>query len=170
MATEWFRTPFEITSTDSDLYVPLGQLSTGQAIRRIHYGWTANAVGNGYDDLFSVVNEQILAGVVTTIGDTSEFPPDPLFQPENQAPPAQRWLAWEARAMWITAFPQVDSGAWSCTTVAPAEPGSGEGQVLAPTMPVGEFLNVWFICQSGQSWPFQVPWYLTGYVSMLVEL
>jgi hypothetical protein len=167
---EWFRTPFSITSTDADLQQNLAVLSPGQAIRRCHFGWTANAVGNGYDDLFATNNEQILAGLVTTVGDGTEFPPDPLFQPENQDPPTQRWLWWEARAARVDAFPQVDTGAWSLSTVDPAQPTDAEGQVLVPQLPSGQFLRLWFIAQSGENWPFQVPWYLTGWASVLVDL
>ena len=170
MPTDWFRTSFSITSTDADLQQHLGGFTPGQAIRRVHFGWTANAVGNGYADLFATVNEQILAGLVTTVGDGDEFPPDPLFQPENIAPPTERWLWWEARAMRIDAFPQVDTGAWSCSTVDPAQPTDAEGQVRVPQLVPPDVVNLWFIAQSGETFPFNVPWYLTGYASVLFDL
>lgn len=170
MPTEWFRTTFAIRSDDDDLQANLGVIAPGQSIRRVVFGWTGNAVGNGYTDLFAVANEQLVAGIVTTVGDGTEFPPDPLFQPENQNPPLERWLWWEARAVAINAFPQVDSGAWSVVTVPPAVPTDSEGQVRVPTLPEGQDVRLWFIAQSGENWPFQVPWYLTGYASVLVDL
>lgn len=170
MPTDWFRSTFAIKSTDAFLQFNLGVFSSFQAIRRIHFGWSGNAVGNGYEDLFATVNEQIVAGIVTTIGDGTEVPPDPLFQPSNQNPPTERWLWWEARAMRIDAFPQVDSGAWSCSTVDPAEPSDSRAQLVVPPLPEGQFVRAWFVVQTDNNWPFQVGFYVTGWFSLLLDL
>lgn len=121
----------------------LAAIPAGSTVRRIRFGWGWQGFTEVTTDLHGITVNPLFAGVVTTIGNGSEVPPNPLTTPQDVAPPTQRWLWWEIRQPAVTAIDAAggtvswrDSGAQEETDV--------QTQVLATGIPGGDTLNVWF--------------------------
>jgi hypothetical protein len=130
----------------------LVKLNTGQSIVSTLCAWGFGGT-TGTTIIPAAVLGQVAAfGVVTTIGNGTETPPDALAAPNNAAPPSRRWLIWDVRAPTIAAW---DSGgqtvAW--TASPPISEGTTEAQVLAPSgMGTGNTLNAWMSWSTFGGW------------------
>jgi len=98
-------------------------------------------------NLAQVVVNPVFAGLVTTIGDGTEAVPGPLTNPDDIAPPTQRWLWWEIRQPRAIAI-DAAGGVVSWTDSGGQEVTDVQTQVLATGIPGGDTLNVWFSWQS----------------------
>jgi hypothetical protein len=128
------------------------KLNSGQTIERCHLTWGFG--GSTSTLLIPTATQGNLAalGLVTTIGNGLESPPDPISAPNNAAPPSRRWIYWSARAPVIAAWDTANYTAiW---TSSPAEEDSStKGQVLAPTgMGTGNTLNLQMTWRSFATW------------------
>jgi hypothetical protein len=125
--------------------------------RRIRWSWGFAGVTSDTVDVESIMANTLVVGLVTTVGDGSETPPNPATASGDAAPPTERWLWWEIRQPVVTA---VDHAAGMITwrDSGPQEIPDVKSQVLATGLPPGDFVNLWF---RWQSTPF-VAWDASG--------
>jgi hypothetical protein len=123
----------------------------GATFRVAHFGWGFYGDTSTVSDLhFTGGNLQVM-GLVTTVGNGTETPPNARTQSGNQAPPAQRWVYWEARAPRIAAYDSAGMLAlWADS--GGQEPVETHGQVSGKTVPVGSTLNLWASWAAGNAW------------------
>jgi hypothetical protein len=136
----------------------IGRLAAGQTYVRTHFRWGFYADTSLTTDLAAASANIFSMGLVTTIGDTTETVPNARTSTGDAAPPSRRWIYLETRAPVVTA---IDSAGGLATW---RDSGSSErtdtrGQVLAPAMPGGSTLNLWF------SWAAAGNWDATGTAS-----
>jgi hypothetical protein len=103
----------------------------------------------------------ITLGLVTTVGDGTETPPNARSQSADQVPPTQRWVYWETRSMRPTDL-DVTTGSVGWVDTGSSEQTSTKGQVLATGIPGGDTLNLW------ASWAAPGPWDASGVSSLWV--
>lgn len=168
MTTTWYRQAFTTNDVGPTTWL-LATLSVGQTLKRIRFTWSGTTVVDSYSDLVSLIGAPILFGIVTTIGDGLEDVPDPAFEPGDANPPAERWLWYEGRAMYPTAYSQSSTGTNIVTTVPASEPGDVRAMLRAPAMDAGDFVHVWVSTSADFSWPSAIRWYVNGTASVLVE-
>lgn len=168
MATTWYRSAFLLNPVGPTQWL-LATLETGQTLKRIRFTWGSTTVVGSYSDLISLIGAPVLFGIVTTIGDGLEPVPDPAFEAGDANPPAERWLWYEGRAMYPTAFSQSSTGTSIATTEPASEPGDVKAMVRAPVMAEGDFLHVWAVGSSDFTWPSAIDWFTWGTASVLVE-
>ena len=142
----WHRTANQSANYNQGWYW-LAAIPAGSTVRRVRFGWGFSGFTKETTDLHVVTQNPVFAGIVTTIGDGTEFPPLPLTNPDDIAPPTQRWLWWEIRQPTAVSLDSGgdlvawrDSGAQEVTDV--------QTQVLATGIGAGQTLNVWFAWQS----------------------
>lgn len=153
----WTRTHFLDTTGSLSGQQPLATLVEGETVVRIRIDWSATAVVSSYTDWGAALGLHYFGGVVTTIGDGTETAPKPYSDPSDVNPPSERWL-WLDGRLWSTdAFSQSATGDDSLQTREPAQPSDIKAQILAPAMPAGETLNVWFTWEQDPNWPTLVP-------------
>jgi hypothetical protein len=152
----WFRTGIADGVYDQG-WTLLAQIPNGSTYRRIRFTWGFAGVTADTVDIASIMANTLVAGLVTTIGNGTETPPNPATQSGDQAPPTQRWLWWEIRQPIVTAVDHAagvitwrDSGAQEVPDV--------KTPVLATGVPGGDLLNLWF---RWQSTPF-IAWDTSG--------
>jgi len=150
----WTRTT--ATSPNWQLgHVLLGRFTAGQTFLRAHFRWGVVADTSIDIDYYSVYQNIISLGLVTTVGDGTETPPDARLQSGDQAPPTQRWVYWETRSMRPNDLaPSTGSVGWVDT--GSTEETSTKGQVKATGLPAGQTLNLW------ASWSSTFAWDPTG--------
>jgi hypothetical protein len=138
----WYR-----TANQSEFYNVgwwwLAAIPSGSTLRRVRFGWGFQAFSEVTTDLHVISQNPMFAGVVTTIGNGSETPPNPLTTPNDVAPPTQRWLWWEIRQPKAVAV-DAAGGVVSWNDGGSSEPTDINTQVLATGIPGGDTLNVWF--------------------------
>lgn len=155
MATTWLRAVSSQNgwSTGS---TRLAQLNAGQTIQRVRFGWGFSAWLNQYANVNDMISSGMAFGLVTTIGTgAAGQAPNALTAPNNAAPPSQRWLHWEVRYPVIKAMAGDGNSIWLFDS-ARGDESDAEGQVLAPSMAGGNFLNLW------ASWSPEIGWDPTG--------
>lgn len=131
-------------------------LNAGQSIVRNHVSWGFGGSTSAWLNPTSQQGNLMAFGLVTTIGNGTESPPNPLTSPGNASPPSQRFMWWAVRApvvvAWDSANPTV---IWQSSL--PEEEGDSQGQVLAPSgMGTGNTLNLW------ATWAPFAAWDATG--------
>lgn len=129
----------------------IANVPRGKTLVRIHFGWGfTGSTHTTVDQLATMSNLQVM-GICTTVGNGTETPPNARTQAGDQAPPAQRWLWWEARAPVVSSY---DSGAeWMTWQDSGAQtPVDTKGMVSAKTIPAGDTLNVWASWEAAHTW------------------
>lgn len=131
----------------------MDNVGEGSTIKRIRWSWGFAGVTADTVSIDTIMENYLIVGLVTTIGNGLETPPNPRDAAIDAAPPTQRWLWWEVRQPIVTAVDHAagvitwrDSGAQEVPDV--------RTQVLATGIPGGEFLNLWFTWQAvtGAGW------------------
>jgi hypothetical protein len=125
----------------------VASIPSGWTYKRIRWSWGFSGFTVTTANLYNTAKNVQVAGLVTTIGNGTEVPPHPIANPNDAAPPTQRWLWWEARQ------PVAASVDGTADTVAWHDSGAQEipdvqTAVLANGVPGGSFLNLWFSWQS----------------------
>lgn len=117
-------------------------IPAGQTLLRIRFSWGFYLDSPTLTDMQNIAFNLVNWGLVTTVGNGTETPPDANTGTADVAPPTQRWLWWETRQPIPTA---IDSGAdvISWRDSGPQEEQDARGQVLATGIPAGDTLNVW---------------------------
>lgn len=157
---------------------PLTRLNAGDSVLRVLFGikadgfWTNPGTATQLE-LQSSMNNLTAFGIVTTIGNGAEAVPSPIGQPDDVAPPTQRWLFNAASTMSLTSFSGTSS-TWTMGFRANWESNQSEGMVLATGLPAGDTLGVWLSIDT-TSGPWATPsagdiaWY-TIWWSLLTKL
>lgn len=177
MAFQWARgqvTPLAYGKN----HVGLVKLSPGQSVVRVLFGikadgfWTTSGTSTQLDIQVSMSNATAF-GLVTTIGNGGETPPDAWTAPQDALPPTQRWLF---RAVSSMSFLDMSGNAstWPVGFNSTFESCETEGQVLAPAMSPGLTLNLWLAISTPLgAWstptPGDVAWY-TAWWSVLTKV
>lgn len=145
-STTWFRTGIADGVYDAG-WTLLAQIPNGSTYLRMRWSWGFAGVTADTVDIASVMANTLVVGLVTTIGDGTETPPNPATASGDAAPPTQRWLWWEIRQPVATAIDHAagviawrDSGQNEITDV--------RSQVLAVGVSPSQRLNLWFRWQS----------------------
>lgn len=118
-------------------------INSGSTYRRVRGYWGFAGVTADTVDVNQITSNPIIAGLVTTIGNGTEVPPDPVNSPSDAAPPTQRWLWWEERQIIPIAVDHA-AGIITWRDSGAQEPMDVRTQVLATGIPEGDFLNMWF--------------------------
>lgn len=135
----------------------LASYATGDTVVRARLDWGATAITETYTDWGAVLGCPYYGGVVTTIGNGTETAPKPYSDPSDVSPPAERWLWLDGRVWRTDAFSQSATGTNSLQVERPAKASDVKAMVLAPTMPAGETLNVWFTWEQDPNYPSGIP-------------
>lgn len=152
MAYHWYRT-INSASNWSRGYAWQCAIPSGSTYRRVRFSWGFTGYTSDIVDMGLMLNNQMTFGLVTTIGNGTEVPPDPITAGGDAAPPTQRWVYWETRAPVATAISHEagmifwrDSGFQTRVDT--------EAQVLATGIPSGDSLNLWASWDVTNSWDF----------------
>lgn len=137
----------------------IASVPRGDTLLRVHFGWGFYGDTSLTTDLQAVSQNLQVMGIVTTVGNGSETPPNARTASGDVAPPTQRWVYWEGRGPRLAdvdstaelAFWQ-DSGAQELVDT--------KGMVSGKSIPSGDTLNVW------ASWAAAAAWDSTGNVNL----
>jgi hypothetical protein len=111
----------------------IAEISPGQTLLRVHFGWGFGGETSAeFASMANVRNELFIFGLCTV--PHGETVPNANSQRNDQAPPTQRWIYWEARPPVVAAMDFTGGG-----VVAWRDTGSGyelstKGQVLATNL------------------------------------
>lgn len=156
MGTTWFRTGIANARYDAG-WTLLCSIPSGSTLRRVRWSWGFSGVTSDLVDIAATMENTLVSGLVTTIGNGGETPPNPAIASGDAAPPTQRWLWWEIRQPIVTAVNHA-AGVITWRDSGPQEVPDVKTQVLATGIPGGDTLNLWF---RWQSTPF-VAWDTSG--------
>lgn len=129
------------------------EINPGDTYRRVRWSWGFAGVTADTVDINAIISNPLFVGIVTTIGNGTETPPNPATASFDADPPTQRWLWWEMRQPVPVAIDHAagiitwrDSGAQEVPDI--------KTQVLATGIPGGDHLNIWFTWASltGAGW------------------
>lgn len=131
----------------------------GSTLVRSHFAWGFNGNTRSTAAIYDVERNIQVMGLVTTVGTGTETVPNARTAAGDAAPPAERWIYWEARAPRIVGW---DSGGdvalWNDTGAQ--APVDSKGMVSASTIPAGDTLNLW------ASWAAAGAWESNGRVNL----
>jgi hypothetical protein len=133
----------------------LASFAEGSTLLRVHLRWGIVADTSVDVDYSSIYQNLITMGIVTTVGNGSETPPNARLASGDADPPTQRWVYWETRGVRPVDL-DVSTGSVSWVDTGSTEPSSSKGQVLATGLPEGDTLNVW------ASWAAPFAWDASG--------
>lgn len=142
----WFRTGTADGVYDAG-WTLLCQIPDGSTYQRIRWSWGFAGVTADTVDIASIMANTLVVGLVTTIGDGTETPPNPAIASGDAAPPTQRWLWWEIRQPVVTAVDHA-AGVITWRDSGPQEIPDVKTQVLATGVSPSQRLNLWFRWQS----------------------
>jgi hypothetical protein len=133
----------------------IAAIPQGGVLRCVRFSWGFSGYTSQTANILQTLQQLMVFGIVTTVGNGTESVPNPRTAPNNAAPPTQRWLWWEGRA------PQVESYSDSADAVfyrdtPQGEPTNVQSMVSGATIPSGDDLNVW------ASWAPPGPWDVSG--------
>lgn len=130
----------------------LASVASGDTIKRIRFGWGFEGFASLTANLLDISQNVQILGLVTTVGNGTETPPNARTASGDAAPPTQRWLWWEGRAPrpQIIASPTSDVVWFSDSPRSEAD--DAKGQVLATGIPGGDTLNLWASWAPAGSW------------------
>lgn len=124
----------------------------GSTLLRVHFGWGFYGDTSTSDDLAGVALNLQVMGLVTTVGNGTETPPNARTASSNQVPPTQRWVFWEGRAPRIATYDSAGSLViWQDS--GSQEPVQTKAMVSAKSIPSGDTLNLWASWAPGLAWP-----------------
>lgn len=122
--------------------VLLASIPAGNTLLRTRFNWGFYGDTPIAIDMANTAYNILAWGLVTTIGDGTETPPNARTESYDAAPPTQRWLYWEARAPAVVAIDNA-AGVIAWRDSGPDAAGSTKGQVTATGIPEGQTLNLW---------------------------
>ncbi len=166
----WIRAGYGgITWQDTQQEYLLAQLTAGQVLVRARFAWGFGGVTSTVVSAPGILTNPMTLGLVTTIGNGSETPPNPITQSGDISPPAQRWLWWEQRVPSVAAWDAANTVAlWQSSP--PQEPVDAHGMVSAPgSMGAGNTLDVWAVFQGKYAWDASGSAELWMYFNLLVR-
>jgi hypothetical protein len=117
----------------------------------VHFAWGWFGVGSATSPFMSNAQNLQVMGLVTTVGDGSETPPDARTQAGDADPPTQRWIYWESRGGELTGVDPTGTTAY-WRDRSPQEPVDTKGQVSAKNVSAGSTLNLWASWAPAYGW------------------
>lgn len=129
----------------------MAAIPSGQTLRRVRFSWGFAGITAIETDLPNQIYDVVTLGLVTTIGNGSETPPNALTASGDAAPPTRRWLWWETRQPVISAIDYA-AGVIAWRDSGPQESVDVRSQVLATGIPAGETLNLWGSFATSYDW------------------
>jgi hypothetical protein len=154
----WARTVEAALSWDAD-YSLICSVPQGSTLLRAHFGWGWSGV-SAADVSYSVMAQNLqVMGLVTTVGDGSEVPPNARTAAGDADPPTERWLYWEARATELVAVDPTGTTAYWSNSLNQA-PVDTKGMVSAKTIAADDDVNLW------ASWAPSYGWDVSGSVNL----
>lgn len=147
----WIRDTSIALDQYHDGYTLLTSIAAGDTLLRAHLRWGIVGV-TSLDVDYSVISQNIITlGLVTTIGDGTEVPPNARTQASDQAPPTQRWTYWETRGIRPN-YVDGTSGSVGWIDTGATESTDTKGQVLATGLGAGQTLNLWASWAGAGDW------------------
>lgn len=147
----------------------LASIPNGQTYTRVHFRWGVYADSPSLANYYLRASNIISAGLVTTIGDGSETPPNARSAPNDAAPPTKRWIFWETRQM-IPSAVDAAAGVVTWRDSGSTEPTDTKGAVFATGVPALQTLNLWFTWAANSSWPSDGAVSIWGGFSVLIKV
>lgn len=128
-------------------------IANGSTYRRVRWSWGFAGVTADVVDISGIIANPLTVGLVTTFGNGTETPPNPVTASGDAAPPTLRWLWWEQRQP-IPIAVDHNAGIITWRDSGAQEIPDVKSQVLATGAPAGDTLNLWFSIASatGGSW------------------
>jgi hypothetical protein len=118
-------------------------ISAGDSYLRVHLRWGFQFDCPLENDIQNLSECLVSFGLVTTIGNGSETPPNPRTDGSPDVdPPTQRWIYWETVAPVLEVINEA-AGVMVFRGAASTEWTQTKGQVLATGLPAGDSLNLW---------------------------
>lgn len=137
----------------------IASVPLGSTLERVHFGWGFNGNTRATSAASDTEHNLQVMGVVTTVGNGTEHVPNARTESADAAPPAQRWIYWEARPPRLVGFSDgADLFMWADN--GPQAPVDTKGMVSAKTIGAGNTLNVW------ASWAANGAWESNAYVNL----
>lgn len=146
----WART-IESTLSWSANHVLLASIPQANTLRTIRFSWGFSGYTSQTANIQNATQNIQVLGLVTTVGNGTETPPNPRTAPGNAAPPTERWLWWEPRAPQLLTYSDTADAVWYRDTPL-GEPTVMQAMVSAAGIPAGDTLNVWASWAPGSSW------------------
>jgi hypothetical protein len=141
MAGQWIRTVNTVPDWTTGTWL-IASIPASLTISRIRFSWGFFITSPAVSDMTNFAFNAMAWGLVTTIGNGTETVPNPRLNPQDAAPPTQRWLWWEVRTPTVAAISE-GAGVIAWRDSGPQEPTDAKGQVLATGIPGGDTLNLW---------------------------
>ena len=129
----------------------LASLPQGATLRTVRFSWGFNGYTSQTANIQNSLNNIQVFGLVTTVGNGTEVPPNPRTSPDNASPPTERWLWWEGRAPQVETYSDSADAVWYRDTPL-GEPTNVQSMVSAAGIPGGDTLNVWASWAPGSGW------------------
>lgn len=152
VTAHWYRT-FQSAQFYNVGWEWMCAIPSGATYRRVRWAWGFAGVTADTVDIGSIMSNLMVAGLVTTIGNGTETPPNPVTQSGDVGPPTLRWVWWETRQPIVTAVDHA-AGIITWRDSGPQEVVDAKAPVLATGIPGGDTLNLWFSWASitGAGW------------------
>lgn len=167
MATSWRRVYISSTDWINGTFW-MHAIPAGQTLLRIRFSWGFYLDTPVVTDMQNVAFNLLNWGLVTTVGNGSETPPNANSSTGDAAPPTQRWLWWETRQPLVTAIDE-SAGVIAWRDSGPQDRQDARGQVLATGLPAGDTLNVWASWSGQYGLPSDTNFCVWTSASMLVR-
>ena len=146
----WRRQNFTSNTTNLGSWW-IDAIGAGHTYVRCHFRWGFYGDSPFEVDMQSYADIQVTWGLVTTYGNGTETPPDPVTHSNDQDPPAQRWIYWETRSVYPTAMSQ-PGGVITWRDTGSSEFTDTKAMVKAASPPAGDTLNLWATWKTSFNW------------------
>lgn len=137
-------------------------IPSGSTYRRVRFSWGFAGTTPAITDMGNMAYNLLTMGLVTTIGDGTETPPNPVTASGDASPPTERWVWWESRQPVVCGLDEL-AGVAAWRDSGPQEAVDVKTQVLATGIPGGDTLNLW------ASWAADNDWDTEGAVTVWVS-
>lgn len=118
---------------------------------RIRFGWGFYGYTSQTANILATSQNLQVFGLVTTVGNGTETPPNPRTASGDAAPPTQRWLWWEGRAPRVLTYSDSADVVFFGDSIK-SEESDAKGMVKAAGIPAGDTLNLWASWAAGSAW------------------
>jgi hypothetical protein len=147
----------------------LASLPAGATLMRARFAWGFGGTTSTSVPVPFWQTQPLAFGLVTTVGNGSELPPDPIISSGDQAPPMQRWLWLEQRVPTVAAWDAAGRTiVWQSSP--PQEPTDAHGQVLAESsIGAGNYVDVWATYRAANAWPAGGDCRIWSYFNLLIR-
>lgn len=141
MTLVWRREAFSQLGLYGQSYW-LDAIPAGSTYLRYRFRWGFHMDTINEADMSLLASNLVSFGLVTTIGDGTETPPNAMLAPNDADPPTERWVYWETRAPRLHQV-SAESGVMVWHDSGSTEYTDSKGQVKAVSIPDGDTLNLW---------------------------